>query len=148
MDTQVIVRKWADYPIEFEVSSNHIMVNATAMCIALRDDAMNWAYANSTKHYYYAVQEKFNCPNRSLIERRQGRNFAQDDLWIHETLVFKLIEWLEAQPQLWHEQNPRYQDYTPEKLKGKCEKWLAQLLPRGRVKLLRQAHAEIMGDDI
>jgi len=133
----------AGYPIEFEVSNGHLMVNATSLCAAWGFDAMSWGLAKSTRYYFYYVKEVSDFLDERLMERRWGRNSYGKDLWVHESLVLRLGQWLDANS-IVLQQHVGYQDHAPAKVERQCEKWLAQLMPESRVQQLRQKHIEVL----
>lgn len=133
----------AGYPIEFEVSDGHLMVNATSLCTAWGFYVMSWALANSTRRYFYYVKDAANFPDGFLIERRRGSDPSEDDLWIHESLMLRLGQWIDDN-YVDLQQLIDCQGYAPAKVERQFEKWLAQLLPGSRVKQLRQKHIEVI----
>ena len=114
------------------------MMNATSLCNAWDFYVMSWALDKSTRRYFYYVKDASNFPDGFLIERRRGSDPNEDDLWIHESLVLRLGQWIDANPIVLQ------QRYISAKVERQCEKWLAQLLPESRVKQLRQEHVEIL----
>lgn len=133
----------AEYPIEFEVSDGHLMVNATALCAVWGLCAMSWALAKSTRCYSYFVKEIANFPGKLLLEKRWGGKPHGEDLWIHESLVLRLGQWLDASSGFLH-QRADYQDHAPVKVERHCEKWLAQQLPASRARRLRRTHGLVL----
>jgi len=133
----------AEYPIEFEVSDGHLIVNATALCAVWGLCAMSWALAKSTRLYSCFVKEIANFPGKLLLEKRWGGNPYGEDLWIHESLVLRLGQWLDASPRVL-QQRVECQDYAPAKVEWQCKNWLIQLLPASRVRQLRRTHGVVL----
>jgi hypothetical protein len=140
------IKQQTGFPVEFQVSDGQLMANATAICTAWGFDVSKWVFAGSTRRYFYLVEAKHNCSAGLLIERRWSSTSREDEFWIHEALIFRLAQWLDANPGF-SEYYTGCHEYLPGKIERQCEKWLAKLLLKNRVELLCQKHVETLREE-
>lgn len=119
MHTRTVTKQWAGCPIKFELSNRKVLANATSMCVAHGENAIEWATSEVTQFYIQALKVKpatevmlAICPNGSV--------------WIHEELIGPLARWLGTEFEI------------------QCEQWLADMVSPEKVELLQQSSLKLL----
>lgn len=110
--------------IEFEIIDGQVFANATGMCQAFGRRPINWLDLSSTKRYIEALMSKSGNLT-SVVETRKGGNLSNQGTWIHEKLILKLAQWLDADFEIW------------------CDEKMAELIRTGTVTIKPLSSAEM-----
>jgi hypothetical protein len=115
MRTRTVTKQWAGSPIKFELSNRKVLANATSMCDAHGENALEWATSEVTQFYIQSLKVK-PATEVLLAIRPNG------SVWIHEELIGVLARWLGIE------------------FEFQCQRWLADIVSPEKVELLQRSN--------